>query len=147
MRRTYIVLTVFFSILFVGRGQAQADTMPLSLKQCIDLALKNNIDVLLARARSEQAKGEEAVIKADLLPQIDAVASQQRTWWENIGALGFPGFSGTIGPFNTFNAQIMVSQRILDFAAMAHAQAGKIKWESSKLQIDLASQQIILATS
>ena len=41
----------------------------------------------------------------------------------------------------------MVSQRILDFSALAHAQAGKIKWKSSQLEIELASQQVILATS
>jgi len=143
--------SVFILCVLIMLGEpssyAQDNVMPLSLKECIDLALKNNIDVLLSKAREEQVLGEHTVLNADLLPQIDAVASQQRTWWENIGALGFPGFSGAIGPFNTFNASIMVSQRILDFSALAHAQAGKIKWQASQLEIELAKQQVILATS
>jgi len=144
-----ILVALFFIVTLAGTipSDAAENVMPLSLKQCIDLALKNNIDILLSQARAEQAQGEHTVLNADLLPQIDAVASQQRTWWENIGALGFPGFTGVIGPFNTFNAGIMVSQRILDFSALAHAQAGKLKWRSSQLEIELASQQVILATS
>ena len=147
MIRKYGGITLLLFIFFTARSYAQQEVMPLSLTQCIDLALKNNIEVLLARARGTQARGQQTSWNADLLPQIDAVASQQRTWWENIGALGFPGFTGVIGPFNTFNAGIMVSQRILDFSALAHAQSGKIKWKSSQLEIELASQQVILATS
>ena len=144
MRKFFLILFIF--IFGASVSYAAPNTMPLSLKQSIELALQNNIDVLLARARSKEAQGQKMQWNADLLPQIDAVASQQRTWWENIGALGFPGFTGVIGPFNTFNASIMVSQRILDFSALAHAQAGRIKWKSSQLEIELASQQVILAT-
>jgi len=143
----YLILSgilMFFAV--EHPAYAAQGAMPLSLKQCIALALQNNIDVLLARAHAQEAQGQKMSENADLLPQIDAVASQQRTWWENIGALGFSGF-GNIGPFNTFNASIMVSQRILDLSALAHAQAGRIKWKSSQLEIELASQQVILATS
>lgn len=142
-------LGILFSILMVISpcSFAQEHALSLSLQESIDLALKNNVDVLMSKAESNEAKGQQRVIDADLLPQIDAVASQERTWWENIGALGFPGFTGVIGPFNTFNAGIMVSQRILDLSALAHAQAGKIKWKASQLQIELAKQQVILATS
>ena len=143
----FFTIALLFFIFSCSISHAAQDAMPLSLKQSIDLALQNNIDVLLAKAREQEAQGQKMAWNADLLPQIDAVASQQRTWWENIGALGFPGFTGVIGPFNTFNAGIMVSQRILDFSALAHAQAGRIKWKSSQLEIELASQQVILATS
>ena len=89
--RKYFVLTFLFIFHSASFSYSAQDVMPLSLKQCIDLALKNNIDILLAKARSQEAQGQQTVWNADLLPQIDAVASQQRTWWENIGALGFPG--------------------------------------------------------
>jgi len=138
---------LFIATLGITLSFAVEEPIALSLKQCIDLALKNNVDILLAQSKAEQSHGQQSQWNADLLPQIDAVASQQRTWWENIGALGFPGFTGDIGPFNAFNASIMVSQRILDFSALAHAQSGKFKWKSSQLQIELASQQVVLATS
>jgi len=147
MMKKYFLLILFMFIPFVARSYAVQEAMPLSLKQCVELALQNNVNVLLAKAQSQEALGQKTLWNADLLPQIDAVASQQRTWWENIGALGFPGFTGVIGPFNTFNAGIMVSQRILDLSALAHAQAGRIKWKASQLEIALASQQVILATS
>ena len=138
---------IFILIFITASGPCFAadHPMPLSFKQCIELGLTNNIDVLMARAKSKEALGQKTLFNADLLPQIDAMASQQRTWWENIGALGFPGFTGAIGPFNTFNASIMVSQRILDFSALAHAQAGRLKWKASQLQVELASQQVVLA--
>ena len=120
-------ILILMMIVLAGSCFAADGPMPLSFKQSIDLALKNNIEVLLAKAKSMEAQGQKISWNADLLPQIDAVASQQRTWWENIGALGFPGFTGAIGPFNTFNASLMVSGRILDFSALAHAQAGRIK--------------------
>jgi len=137
---------LFLFIIVPRSHAAQEAATPLSLKQCIDLGLKNNVDVLLSRAVAKEAEGEHTVLNADLLPQIDAVASEQRTWWENIATFGFPGFSGVIGPFNTFGANIMVSQRVLDLSALAHAQAGQIKWKASELQIELASQQLVLAT-
>ena len=90
----YLLIAFFLCISCGSRSYAAPDVMPLSLQQCIELALKNNIEVLTARARQEQAAGQRDIEIADLLPQIDAVASQQRTWWENIGALGFPGFTG-----------------------------------------------------
>ncbi len=146
MKKYFLVGVLVYSVFATSLSYAAQDVMPLSLKQCIDLALKNNVDVLLAQARAQQAQGQHTVWDADLLPQIDAVASQQRTWWENFGALGFAGV-GVLGPFNTFDARIMVSQRILDFSALAHAQAGKMKWKASQLEIELASQQVVLATS
>ena len=145
-RDCFVALLLAMTLMTTLPGYAAENVMPLSLKQCIDLALKNNIDILVSHAREEQAKGEQGIWNAELLPQIDAVASQERTWWENASALGFTGF-GVIGPFNTFDARIMVSQRILDFSALEHAQAGKIKWQASELEIELASQQVILATS
>ena len=144
--KRYLAIALMIISLTASISYADSETMPLSLRQCIDLALKNNVDMLISHARENQAKGEQMVLDADLLPQIDAVASQERTWWENVGALGFAGF-GVIGPYNTFDARVMVSERIMDFSALAHAQAGKIKWKASQLQIELAAQQVILATS
>ena len=140
------LVALLLTILAATPSSAKANVLSLSLKQCIDLALKNNIEVLVAKARVQQASGQRDILNVNLLPHIEAVASQQRTWWENFGALGFPGV-GVLGPFNTFDARIMVSQRIVDFSAMARAQAGRIQWESSQLEIELASQQVLLATS
>lgn len=145
MLRTFLRTAVFI-ILSVGLCYAQPEAMSLSLHQSIDLALKNNITMSSAKARAQQAQGNSIVLNANLLPQIDAVASQQRTWWESLGALGFPD-GGTIGPFNTFDARIRIAQRVLDLAALAHAQAGIIKSHASQWEIQLASQEVTLATS
>ena len=52
----YAVMTVCLVAFFMPAAFAAQQPMLLSLKQCIDLALKNNIDVLVSRAQEKQAQ-------------------------------------------------------------------------------------------
>lgn len=141
----YLILTIVI-VLTIGSPSFADDIVALTLEDSVKLALKNNTDVLVAKARIKQSEGQKDILLADLLPQIDVGASQQRTWWENLGALGFSG-AGSIGPFNTFDSRIAISQRIIDLSALTRAQAGRIKLKSANLTSDLVKEQIMLATA
>ena len=60
MMKKYFVGGTFILFIFsASLGYAAQDVMPLSLKQCVDLALKNNVEVLTAHTREQQAKGQQ----------------------------------------------------------------------------------------
>ncbi len=56
-----------------GISDAQVVQTPLSLEQCIDIALKNNPDIARKRWNTETAMAQESIAQGQLLPQISAV--------------------------------------------------------------------------
>lgn len=144
-KRTIYVSTfiIFWSNLIVSSAHS---SQTLSLQQALDLALHNNASVLLARAEIGAAQGRNGEARSDLLPQIDIGASQTRVWWENYGAQGFAA-AGVVGPYNTFDARVEVSQRLFDLSALSRAEAGKIQLQAAYIKEDLVNQQVISAVS
>lgn len=118
---------------------AEEKTRPLSLKQSVSLALKNNDAVLLAGTQAGVIHGEEAGLWARLLPQVSLGAYQQKAWRKSSNI--------ELSPFDSFNSKIAVSQRIFDLTALAKAEAGKIKWKKSLLEKGLAQEEVILVTA
>ena len=73
-------------------------TLTLSLPEAITGALNNNTLKRLTHERINAAKARKIQDRADLLPHLTAGASQTRTYWDNLAAVGFTDF-GVIGPF------------------------------------------------
>jgi outer membrane protein TolC len=111
----------------VAHGQlARSDsTVRLSLSQAILLAAKQNPSVEGAQTRVEAARARVTIRKADLLPDLSAVA---REYGSTINSatfpLDFPVAPGTkplfdprgevLGPVNVFDARARVSQKLYD---------------------------------
>lgn len=104
----------------VTHGAATAEPLSLSIKQAIDLGLKNNLGLILSSHDDETARAARLRSLSNLLPKVDARAGES-VQQINLDAYGFPrpaGTSAIIGPFSVFDARAVASQRLLDFKAL-----------------------------
>ncbi len=105
-----------------AQSAAQPDTVTLTLPNAIERALQHNVRVLTSELQVAGAQGARWRALAGLLPAIDAraVGTRQTT---NLAAFGFdtslfPGIPEVVGPFNVFDARVLVSQPVLDLSAL-----------------------------
>src|ERR1051325_5137508 len=154
LRRTMRALTAMALVVWrlpAGPILAQS-TRSLSLREAIDQALNNNLDIILGKEKIDEAKGKAAQTRADLLPNVSATASQESVT-TNLAALGFepgifPGFSTTLlGPFDRFDARFTLMQSVFDLSAIRSYQADRSDVEVSRLREELARTQVITETT
>ena len=122
----------------------QVMILSLSLPQTIDYAKNNNVLLKIARERINEARGRKWQNSSDLLPHISAGATQGRVFWENFASQGLPSF-GVIGPFNSFDARLQVTQRIFDLSAISKFQAANVDVDIANFEEKLALQQVVTA--
>jgi multidrug efflux system outer membrane protein len=69
-----------------------------TLDSLIDRAVRSNLDLRFAQARIREARAQRGVVKADLLPSVNASASyQRRRFSENLGQTqGTPGTTNAV---------------------------------------------------
>ena len=130
---------------------ASAQQLTLTLSQAVDLAVKNNVQTLLARERIAEARGERGVGFSALLPNISGTAFQANLT-SNLAALGlpvqsFPGVPAFVGPFSRFDARFQLFQNVFNLAAIRRYQAGGQGVLLADHQQRLAVQQVTTAAS
>ena len=126
-------------------------TLPLSLKQAIDLALapQGNVRVQLAEELIRQAQARSAQARAALLPNLDSSVSLQNQT-RNLAAFGIriaiplPGFVSPefVGPFNTFDARATLSQSIFDLSLIRRFQASRAGLQSTRMEKESTDDQV-----
>jgi outer membrane protein len=115
---------------FQNSGTTQAQQKPtiqLTLRDAVALALKQNPQVQIGVLQAAEAKQDQNIARADLLPQAQLNVSDAvvRANLETAFGRPFPGFPEHIGPFQIFNAGPSASAPILDFAAWSRLHAAK----------------------
>ncbi|HKI87010.1 MAG TPA: TolC family protein, partial [Thermoanaerobaculia bacterium] len=116
------------------RGKANEGTLDLSLHNALARGLKNNLGLLLAEAGERAAAGSRWQSLSALLPTLSGHISRSRDKI-NLEAYGFPvapGESPLIGPFNVFDARLVLSQKLFDYSALEHAKAGRASLEAAR---------------
>lgn len=119
-----------------GKPAPQGEpTLPLSLRQAVDMALapEGNARIQLAEELIQQAESRSAQARAALLPSVEASVGQQNLT-RNLAAFGIrieapiPGFRvpELVGPFSVFDARATVNQNIFDFSAIRRFQASRL---------------------
>jgi outer membrane protein TolC len=100
----------------------------LTLKDAIALALKNNLGVLVAGTRVDEAQGTRERQLAVLLPHVngDVLANRQNRNLQ-VAGISFPGIPTVIGPFSFYDFRVFASQSLIDRQAY-HA------WKASQSQ-------------
>lgn len=122
----------------------------LSMAQAMEMAIKNNVDVQLARAGTEQARAKALKDASDLLPQLNGTVSQARVFKVNLAAQGlgdFPGINPLLGPFNVFDARVTLVQNIFDLSSVWSAKAGRKRIIVGRLEENLAREQVASAAA
>lgn len=134
-----------------GQETAPKEEVSLSLTDAVDLALKNNLQSVIARERLAQAKGEKGVSLSSLLPNISGSA-YQASQTLNLASMGLPmnklpGVSPFTGVFDHFDARFQMTQSVFNLSSILRYRAGSAGVALAREQQRLAVQQVTTATA
>ena len=124
-------------------------TLRLTVLDVVHRALEHNLGVLSAEEGVTRARGARWLALSQLLPNIGGSVSESRQV-RNLEAFGFPlrgEFPSIVGPFNVFDARVLVSQRVLDFDAMNTARAQAHTLEASRQSVRNARDLVVLVAA
>jgi outer membrane protein len=124
------ILIGFFAFAIQNSGTTRAQeksVIQLTLHDAVALALKQNPQVQIGVLQAAQAKQDQNIARADLLPQAQLNVSDAvvRANLETAFGRPFPGFAEHLGPFQIFNAGPSASAPILNFAAWSRLHAAR----------------------
>ncbi len=126
-----VLLLLFLASCWVQAQEKAA--LQLTLRQAVDLALKQNPEVQIAVLNLAESQQDRDLARAGLLPQADMRVSEQAER-ANIAALfgrPFPGISEHIGPFAFFQAGPGFSFPVFDLTAFRRWQAASHETRAS----------------
>ena len=134
------------------RGAKAPLTGALSLQEALRRGLEHNLGALNIGEVVNQARGQRAVARSALLPNVatDLTATRQQI---NLAALGFrissplPGFDfpTVVGPFNQIDVRARVSQTLLDLTAWNNYRASSETLRANELSAGDAHNLVVLA--
>ena len=133
----------------VAQGQVRPESIPLSFKDAINMALRNNLGLLLQSDASLAARGQKWKELSDLLPNVRAAVSENASQ-VNLAAQGLrfnlPGFPTVVGPFGFFDARFFVKQSLFDLNVINRVRGASENEKAAHLDYKNARETVILAT-
>lgn len=125
----------------LARADETAQPLRLRLSEAIRLAQRRHVSVIVANERVQQALARLGQAGSTLLPQLSGSASETRQT-KNLEASGItlPGNDPLVGPFNTFDARVKLTQTLFDAGAVQRLRAAKINRAMSLAQLRQAEQ-------
>jgi outer membrane protein TolC len=118
----------------------------LTLREAIELGLKANLGVLVAKSAVDEAAGTRERRSATLLPHVSAqhtTSLQNR----NLQAFGIslPGFPipATVGPFSNYDYRVFASQSLIDRQASHTLKASQDQEQASRLTYQDARDLVV----
>jgi outer membrane protein TolC len=131
----------------VAQGTAKPEVVSLTFQDAIDLALKNNLGVLLQSYNTIAARGQKWKELSELLPNVTARVSENVVQ-ENLAAQGlrFPGFPTVVGPFGFSDARVYLSQSILNLKALNRERGSREDERAAQFSYKDARDLVVLAT-
>jgi outer membrane protein TolC len=123
--------------------------IPLSLQQAIDLALKQNLGLLLSRADTRAARGQRWEELSALLPHVTASPYIEASKI-NLSEVGLTKFDGialpaAVGPFSYFDARAAVTQTLFNWKSINASRAASASVKSADYTLKDAHDLVILA--
>jgi outer membrane protein len=144
LQRTLLTaLLALLAATFALADDTSPSVLKLTLRQAKALAVEHQVTILAAREQVRESAARTAEARSRFLPSVDLRAFQIRQT-ENLRAMGFdfPGFPTMIGPFDTFDARIRLTQRVFDMTSFHELSASHDALKASQLQADATAQQV-----
>ena len=131
----------------VAQGTAKPEVVSLTFQDAIDLALKNNLGVLLQSYNTIAARGQKWKELSELLPNVTARVSENVVQ-ENFAAQGlrFPEFPTVVGPFGFSDARVYLSQSILNLKALNRERGAREDERAAQFSYKDARDLVVLGT-
>jgi outer membrane protein TolC len=147
--KAIVIGLIAFALQNANTTQAQQKpTIQLTLHDAVALALKQNPQVQIGVLQAAEAKQDQNIARADLLPQAQLNVSDAvvRANLETAFGSRLPGISEHIGPFQIFNAGPSASVPILDFAAWSRLHAAKENTSAAHAGEQSIREDLVLQT-
>lgn len=147
------ILLAFFLGSFIAHG-SQAQERTLTLKECLEAAMKNNQNIAISRY--EEQVGEQQIIqtRSKALPQVNANANFTDNFKKQVIVLpgefvGQPGTTIAQEMGTTFNTAVALeaNQAIFDMAAFTGIQASKAARDYYKVNTARTEDEVINSVS
>lgn len=129
-------------------AQTGAPTV-VGVRQAIEATIETNLAGKLAKADTDAARAQVLQAASALLPNILGTVSQSRTFEENLVAAGLSGgpIPAMIGPFNTFDARLHLTQTVFDLSLIKRYQAAGAGRELAARQEEVVREQLAQAAA
>lgn len=140
---TFLVLALFVA---PGLRAQQTPATQLTLKQAVDLALKQNPEVQISVLNLAESQQDRDLARAGLLPQADMRVAEQaeRVNLQALFGRPFPGLPQHIGPFGIFEAGPGFSVPVFDLTAFRRWQAASHETRASGQDVQNIREQTVL---
>ncbi|MGA2143614.1 MAG: TolC family protein [Bryobacteraceae bacterium] len=124
--------------------------MQLTLRDAVNLALKQNPQVILANLAVAQSREDVRTARSGLLPRVGGSVAESVNR-ENVQALfggPIPGFPEHIGPFETFQAGLSFQAPVFDLTLWRRYKASQAGVGSARLdEIAMREESVLLVVS
>ena len=131
-----------------ANAKATNDVLRLSLGEALRIAFKANLGALSQSAMEQQARGQRAIAKSELLPQLNTVISEVYEK-ENLRTTGLK--TPTIPSISTFNyydaRAVRLNQSVFDLVRIRNLQGADKNVEASIKAARNARDLIVLAVA
>jgi outer membrane protein TolC len=142
----------FFILLALAYGAAAQEPAPLSitLRDAVNLALKQNPMVILANLGVAQSEQERLVARSGLLPQAQATVTEtdQRFNVEALLGRPFPGIPEHAGPFQTFLMGGGFQAAVFDLTLWRRYRSAQLGMDASRAgELTAREESVLLVVS
>jgi len=134
---------------FNGSGRTDAlvpGVIKLSVLDAIERGLKHNLGLLLSQQQAEGARAQHLRNLSALLPNV-SVRSSETLQQINLAAFGIPftvNGSTIVGPFAIFDVRPVMTERLLDFAAINRLRSASENEKAANLTAQDARELVVL---
>ena len=127
-----------------GASKSTLAWVPLSLREAVQLALKQNPEEMVARIQVEQGRRESDRALANLLPQA-AIDSRVSIWRFNLQSFLAGHTPSVIGPFQTLDSGGSFSQNVLNLPLIRQYQSSRQNITTAKAVLSGTREGIVSA--
>jgi outer membrane protein TolC len=129
----------------VPQGEANDQTIDLTLDDAIQRGLKANLGVILSGQQTAEARAERLSSLQSLLPSVDANVKES-VMQVDLAAEGLriKGFPTIVGPFGYTDLRAYLSWSLVDVKSLRGYLAAKHNFAASQLTAEDARQMVIL---
>jgi outer membrane protein len=143
MMKWYSSWIFILFLIFSFTGKAQDSTKYLTIKQCVDLAIKNNLQVQQSQIQLEQNGILFKQSKDNLLPQLNASLSEQANYGRSISNVnnGYVDIQNGSGNYSVSGNLVLFNGLSLQNAIKANA----LNYNASKMDLQQQKDNITLS--
>ena len=133
----------------VTQGSPTPGTIPLSIADAIDRALKYNLGPVITQQETRISTAKRLRALSELLPKINVTAGEtvEQIDLAAFGFTSFPGVSSIVGPFNVIDARAHYSQPAVDLKLVHELRSESAKVTAASLAQQDVRELVVMITT